>query len=105
MTPRLEASLNHARAAGKLYGMDILANSLALLAEARIWALSHENEMDLSEAWGEVGDDLIGDDARQTMGHDSERNIAVMATECQALIEVLLEECGDEDPERILKRG
>jgi len=105
MTPKLEAALNHARAAGKLYGMDILANSLALLAEARIWALSCENGMDLSEAWGEVGDDLIGDDAQQTAGHDDPRNIAVMATECQTLIEALLEECGDEDPELILKRG
>lgn len=103
MTARLEAALNHARVAGKLYGMDILANSLALLAEAQIQTT--EREQTLDEVWEDIGDDLISDDAQQTMGHDSDRNIVTMAAECKELIEILLEECGDEDPQLILKRG
>ena len=103
MTARLEAALYLARETGKLHGMDILANSLALLAEAQIQTT--EREQTLDEVWGDIGDDLIRDDAQQTAGHDSDRNISIMASECKELIEVLLEECGDEDPQLILKRG
>jgi hypothetical protein len=93
MTDRLKQALDHAGEAGKLYGLNIVGNTLSIVEQAVGYADEGDEVSGISWAWQKYGDDLLREDRLGCVGHMSDRDIGVMGSECKELAEVVTEEC------------
>jgi hypothetical protein len=93
MTDRLKQALQHAEEAGRLYGLNIVGNTLSIVEQAVGYADEGDEGSDLSATWQNYGSDILREDRQGCVGHMSDRDIGVMEAECKALAEVVTEEC------------
>ena len=108
MTDRLKQALQHAEEAGRLYGLNVVGNTLRIIEQA-VEACgefdgsdpsnegSYEN---LCEMWEDIGSETVRHELLGCDGHMTHVQVEAMKTEVIALAKVVTEECDTLDEVR-----